>query len=312
MDKRRLVWTKVKEYLGGIKAGLKFYGVNSFFIYVPFLFILTGVITYAFLCAYGYTKSSTLFVEAGNAYLAEQGIAQRFIAPTYWESVLRVLEVLRINTFADESIAASGIKDPDVIAKLGEINRGCIAEGALAILGGMVLLFLLFFVGSFVTTFFIKKRNGVPYGWKLTLLGVLLKFVVFAGIIAGLGALFGLIPVVGGIFAAVVIPLAQALFALYRGYLIQCGVKKTLKMFRFVTFKDVLIYVTLTVILDGLVAIVGIFFSAVVAEYIALILLFAMPLLSYTNAYLDAYAEVYILKKVDRLALAQSQGKAKA
>ena len=292
---------KIKEYGLGLKAGLKFYGVNSFLLFIPLIFALVGLMLFMFLAAHGYHISATSFVTQANAYLAEAGYEQRLVIPDFGTCILRTLEGLRLATFGAESIASLGIKDNDVVAKLTEIDAATKKDGGAYGTVGILLLILLFFAGGFVTAFFIKKHTHVPYGWKYTLVGIILKFIVFAAVIAGLSALIGLIPIAGGIISSIVIPITQALFALYRGYLVQRGLKRTLKMFRFVTFKDVLIYVSLTFIIDIGIVIAATIIGIPLYNYIVVPLAFTMPMLSYTNAYLDVYAEKYILEKTARI-----------
>ncbi len=295
------VWKKIREFLLGIKTGYRFFGVNAGFILIPFAFALLGIGIHILLVALTYHQASEGFVADVNALLVGHGYAASLEPISEGDCVLLSLASPPLPLWTSAVATELGITDKALIEQMTLLENGYYQYAVLMYLLGLIIIVVFYFVSGFVTGYFIKKKRGIPYGWKYTLVNLLFKCVIFAAIVFGLNRLFALVPVISSILALVLIPLVESLFALYRAHLVQRGLRKTKRMFRFVTFKDVLIYLALNWTLYLHLTALVIFLFAAMPDFIILNVVIIMPLFSYLNTYLDVYAEASILAKAKRL-----------
>ena len=301
MSKRAAALAKIRAYLRAVGRGYRFFGINARYIAVSFLVILVAMLGYIAVASYGFYVSTSDFVVKANALLEAKGIAGRLESPDVWSCILGSFHGYDEAGKAMAAASSLGITDKAIIDELNLIERQTVSMGILCYAGGILIVAVFFLASGFLIGFLIKRRNNVPYGWKLTLVSLLMKSVIFAGLLFGLSTLFGLIPIVGGILAAILIPLVQSLFSLYRAHMVQRGLSKTLGMFRFVSPYDVLVFLGIhwTLYLSLVIMAVGV--AIALSQWQALIILLLLPLVSYTNAFLDVYAEVMVLEKAARL-----------
>ena len=292
---------KTVRFLLLIGRGVKFFGINARYAYIPFLIIGFGVGLFILLSALGITESLTLFADSGNALLEGAGESGRIPYPDPWTSFVEALKGTGLGGVLNSEIAALGITDTSLLNQLQETTPKSALLNAVYFGSGLLIVVALYFLAGVLTGMKIKKENGIPKGWKYTLISLILKFVIFAGIIFGFSRVIQLIPVVGSILLTFLLPLVESLFALYRGYLVQRGLKKTLGMFSFITFRDVAFYLLLTWSLYlsyfAFVALVTLLLKGQFAAMVAILL----PLFCYITTFLDVYAEAYVLDKAKTL-----------
>ncbi len=285
----------------GLGRGFKYFGLNARFAPVPLFLVFLGLCLYLLLSGVGIAMSMERFASQGNELLISKGLAPDLPYPTF-------LDVLRLDLSGSGPFLANARQ----IESLGKIDEGLTKElNALAqktvevaaLLSGIgTLITVLFYLAStFVTGFVIKWKRGIPYGFKYTLISLVLKFVIFAGLVYGLGYLFALVPVVGSILSAILIPMVESLFSLYRGYLVQNRLRRSGRMFAFVSFRDVLIFLALTWSLYLGVILTAVAAFVLAGEYDVLALSVFLSLLSFVTSFLDVYAEKYVLDKAERL-----------
>ena len=273
------------------------YFINSRFILFPATILGIGIIAFFALRFAGIYISQTDFANQANAMLEESGEAERVAYPTFQSVFYETFQGFKISADLTTMITSTGITDKALTDALkGQISDSVSAHNVFAIIG-FGILFIAYLLSSVICGKKIKEANHVASGLKYTILNWVLKILVFGGLLIGLGYLFGLLPWASAIVSFILIPLFQALFSLWRAFLVQRGLKKTFGMFHVITFRDVIIFLLLT---WGIYFIFGSFAVVLVSlfpDHAILTLVLALPLYVYTACFLEVYAQVYILEK---------------
>ena len=305
--KKKRKTTPVRTFFAREKKGYKAYFVNMRFILYPAIILTVGIAVFFLLRFIGIYVSEADFVNKTNATLEAQGEASRLAMPTLGYILEKTFQGLTINADLSDMVTNMGLSDKALTDALKtEIQTSVSTHDVLAFVGFIALL-VSYFLSAIVCGKKMKKANNVPYGLKYTIIGWILKTIVFGGLLTGLGYLFDLFPWASAISSLILIPLIQTLFSLWRAYMVQLGLKKTLGMFRLLTVYDAGIFLVLTF---GAFFLFGVFFATLLSLFpdnAFLTISLSLPLFVYTSCFLDVYAQMYILEKAARYSPKQKE-----
>lgn len=279
------------------RDGFKAYFVNAKFILVPVVVFAIAVTAFFALRFLGLYISENDFARQANAALEASGETTRVAPPTFQYLWVKTFEGLTLNADLTQMVSTMGLSDGGLKDSLMEQIQSSVAANNICNIVGFGILLISLFLASAMCGKKIKQANNVTYGLKYTIISLVLKLVVFSGLLTGLTYLFNYLPWASALVSIVLIPFFQSLFALWRAYMVQMGLKKTLGMFRTITPADAFMFLLLT---WGIYLIFGTVFAvlmSVLPKNVFLILSFALPLFVYTSCFLEVYAEIYILKK---------------
>ena len=297
MGKKKKKHHPIRTLFGTERDGFKAYFVNSRFILVPAIIFAIAIVLFFGLRFLGLYLSETDFASQANAVLEASGEETRVALPTFQYLWTKTFEGLTLDADLTQMVTTMGLSDNALKESLKEQIKESIAANNVCNIIGFGILLLSFFLSSALCGKRIKKANNVTYGLKYTIISWILKIVVFGGLITGLVYLFNYLPWASAVVSIIVLPFFQSLFALWRGYMVQMGLKKTLGMFRTITPADAFMFLLLT---WGIYLIFGSFVVVLVSVFpnnALLTLSLALPLFVYTACFLEVYAEIYILKK---------------
>ncbi len=279
------------------RDGFKAYFVNAKYVLVPVVVFAIAVTAFFALRFLGLYISENDFANQANAALEASGEATRVPTPTFAYLWTKTFEGLTIDADLNQMVTTMGLSDGGLKDSLVEQIKHSVAANNVCSFLGLSILLISLFLASAMCGKKIKKANNVTYGLKYTIISLILKVVVFSALLTGLTYLFNYLPWASAIVSIVLIPFFQSLFALWRAYMVQMGLKKTLGMFRTITPADAFMFLLLTWGIYLIFGTVFVVLMSVLPKNIFLILSFALPLFVYTSCFLDVYAEIYILKK---------------
>ena len=178
-------------------------------------------------------------------------------------------------------------------AQMDVLARKSAASFTIYYVIGYVVIGVSYFLGSFFSTRRIKKKNNVKGGLIRFVIGKLLESVVFAGLISLATYLLGLRPWTAPI-SGVVIAVLQAFLALLKASILQKGFHKS-------TFKDLKFLDAMKFIIINIIFYLALFGIAVgistLSKSLLLGVLIILPLLIYTDKFLNSYAAIYVIQK---------------
>ena len=277
--------------------GFKAYFVNAKYILVPVVVLLIAVAIFFALRFLGLYISENDFVRQANASLEASGETTRVDPPTFGYLWTKTFEGLTLNADLSSMVSGLGLSDESLKESLKEQIQTSIEANNVCNIVGFVVLFVAYFLSSILCGKKIKIANKVPFGLKYTIISWILKIVVFGGLLTGLVYLFNYLPWASALVSLVLIPFFQSLFALWRAYMVQMGLKKTLGMFKMIPPADAFMFLLLSWGIYFIFGVVVVVLVSVFPSNALLTLSLALPIFVYTSCFLEVYAEIYILRK---------------
>ncbi len=288
---------KAKELPLAMKKAYIFFFKNMRYIYIPLLVIGIACTAALLLQAFGYYFTSNGFFGLSNSALSESGEASTMTKLSLGECFLLSLKLEGIGSAFDQALAGAEINDVAIRDQLVSESKKAMESGSFYYLISLVLILVSYFVSGTLLGKKMKKANHVPYGLRYTIYSFFLKLIVFAAALYGLGRLFALFPAASAVLTAFVVPLIESLFALWRAYLVQHGLRKTKGMFTTISLRDALPYLLVSwSLVFSMVAFAVIAIFATNKLYL-LALVLVLPGFVYASQYLEIYAQAYVIEK---------------
>lgn len=262
---------------------------------IPMAFIYLGLLVLIFVCMQGLFNSITYFAKGAVQAIAEAGSEASINVKDFFDKIIS-------NGFANfldnlsksynEFIASIQGASEALIDKLTATATSAVAIFLQALLIGGIVVLVSFIISSVLTGIAIRKENQVKNSPTRFILRSLIKTVVFAlfivlGIFLGTLALWT-IPIV-----IVVYLLFSSYYLLIQAYMMNHDKKGAFKQVKFKYYAKFLLISSVLYLMA--VALGALIFLVIRNLIIALIVV--LPFIVYTNKFLDAYAEIYIVNQ---------------
>lgn len=275
-----------------LKKSLKAFFSNMNAIIYVMAFVYFGATIFFSLVILGASNSFTQFAIDIKTLLQDQSITLKVEVNDLLKLLQQENSIDNFKAMLQDFVSSLSIQGQSAIEQATNIINNAVNTFTIYVAIGLIILIIGYFIGSFLCGREIKIKQHVKRGILVALVGKFLGSVIFGGLLVIATYLLNLFPWSAAI-SGVVIALLQAFFALWRAAILQNGRKGALKN---VKFKDVLSYVTINIILY----VIGFglaYLLILLSGSVTLGIVIALPLLVYTNKFLDSYACIYVVKK---------------
>ncbi len=262
---------------------------------IPMAFIYLGLLILILVCMQGLFNSITYFAKGAVGAITEAGGEATLNISEFFNKIIsngfeNFLGNLR-NAFNEFISSIQGATEA-LVSKLTDIATSAVGIFLTALLIGFIVVLISFIASSILTGIAIRKENNVKNGPVRFILRSLLKAVVFGSFIA-LGFFLGSVALWSIPLVIIAYLLFSSYYLLIQAYMMNHNIKEAFKQVKFKYYaKFLLINFVLYLMAIALGALVFLIIRNIIIAFIIV-----LPFIVYTNKFLSAYAEIYIVNQ---------------
>ena len=262
---------------------------------IPMSFIYLGLLVLIFVGMQGLFNSITYFAKGAIQAIAEAGGDVSINVKEFFSKIISNGLDNFLNNLSksyNEFIASIQGASEALLDKLTATATSAVGVFLRALLIGGIVVLVCFIVSSVLTGIAIRKENQVKNSPSRFILRSLLKTVVFASFIV-LGIFLGYLALWTIPIVIVIYLFFSSYYLLIQAYMMNFNKKEAFKQVKFKYYAKFLLINTVLYLMA--ITLGALVFLVIRNLIIALIVV--LPFIVYTNKFLDAYAEIFIINQ---------------